>query len=57
MIKVSKREAFDLRKLIGEKYIKKSYSKHPSYYMVESERNLAALEEYRKSKIIKNTNY
>lgn len=35
MIRISKEEAFAMRKIVGEQYVKKSYSKHPTYYLVE----------------------
>lgn len=42
-----------MRKLIGEKYVKKSYSKHPSYYLVEDQKAVNELNKYRKSHIMR----
>ena len=53
MLKITKQEAFQMRKTLGEKYVKKSYSKHPSYYLVELPFTLAALNKYRTNKIKK----
>ena len=38
-----------MRKQIGSTYVKRSFSKHPKYYMVETKHNLYTLNEYRKS--------
>lgn len=35
LVKISKSDAFAMRKLVGEEYVKKSHSKHPTYYLVE----------------------
>ena len=51
MLKITKQEAFQMRKILGEEYVKKSYSKHPSYYLVELPFTLAALDKYRNGKI------
>ena len=51
MLKITKQEAFQMRKILGEEYVKKSYSKHPSYYLVELPFTLAALDTYRNGKI------
>lgn len=40
-----------MRKRIGNKYVKHSFSKHPKYYIVETKHNLYILNEYRKSVI------
>ena len=50
---ISKKEAFEMRKVCGEKNVKKSHSRSPKYYLVESQQNLEALENYRQSKIMK----
>lgn len=42
-----------MRKLIGEEYVKKSYSRHPSYYLVEDKKAVTTLKKYQKSKIAK----
>lgn len=42
-----------MRKMLGEKNVKKSYSKHPSYYLVETPYNLRRLDKYRKQHIVK----
>ena len=49
---INKTEAFAMRKLLGNENIKKTYSGHPKYYLVESYNNLKALDKYRKSKIV-----
>lgn len=41
-----------MRKLIGEKYVKKTYSGKDHYYIVEDQKALQALREYRQSKIV-----
>ena len=41
-----------MRKLVGKKKEKKTYSGHAKYYLVESYQNLKALNNYRKSKIV-----
>lgn len=46
---ISKKEAFEMRKICGEKNVKKSHSRNPKYYLVENPKNLQALEKYRKS--------
>ena len=53
MIRITKQEAFDMRKICGLDSVKKSYSKHPTYYLVELKENLRKLNEYRNNKIIK----
>lgn len=42
-----------MRKLLGNENVKKTYSGHSKYYLVESYKNLKALDRYRKSKIVK----
>lgn len=49
---INKTEAFAMRKLIGKENIKKTYSGHAKYYLVEDDQNLKALSDYRKSKIV-----
>lgn len=39
---ITKQEAFDLRKIINPNAIKKSHSRYPHYYIVESNNNLKA---------------
>ena len=53
MLLLTKSEAFGLREQGLHNYIKKSASRHPKYYLVEAPKALNALEEYRKSKLIK----
>ncbi len=48
MLKITKNEAFAMREQCGAVNVKKSYSKHPTYYLVESYKNLKKLEQYRK---------
>lgn len=40
MVKISKSEAMELRKLGYDEFIKKTYSKHPSYFLVEEKENI-----------------
>ena len=49
---INKTEAFAMRKLVGNENVKKTYSGHAKYYLVESYQNLKALNNYRKSKIV-----
>ena len=49
---INKTEAFAMRKLVGNENVKKTYSGHSKYYLVESYQNLKALSNYRKSKIV-----
>jgi hypothetical protein len=49
---INKTEAFAMRKLIGKENVKKTYSGHAKYYLVEDDQNLKALSDYRKSKIV-----
>lgn len=54
MIEISKSERNYLEKN-GCKFnvdIHKSHSKHPKMYLVESEKNLRAIEEYRKNTVV-----
>lgn len=53
MISITKIEGFAMREICGFDAVKKSYSKHPTYYLVESKENLKKLNEYRKNKLIK----
>ena len=41
-----------MRELVGNENVKKTYSGHAKYYLVESYNNLKALHDYRKSKIV-----
>lgn len=41
-----------MKKVIAEKDVKKSYTKHPKYYLVDRRDNLQILKEYRNSKTI-----
>ena len=43
-----------MRKLVGNENVKKTYSGHPKYYLVEDSEgiNLKTLHDYRKSKIV-----
>ena len=49
---ITKQEAFEMRKVIGSENVKKSKSRHPKYYLVESKYNLNALRKYRNSKTL-----
>ena len=49
---INKTEAFAMRKLVGNENVKKTYSGHSKYYLVESYQNLKALSKYKKSKIV-----
>lgn len=53
ILEISKQEAFDMRKIVGESNVLKSHSRHAKYYLVESSYNLRALNKYRKSKLVK----
>ena len=55
IIKITKKEAFEMRKVLGEENVKKTYSKHPTYYLVETKYNLRCLEKYRKNHIVNRT--
>ena len=46
-----------MRKLLGDENIKKTYSGHPKYYLVESYNNLKALDKYRKSRIVQQAKF
>ena len=46
-----------MRKLVGNENVKKTYSGHAKYYLVESYNNLKALDKYRKSKIVSQTKF
>ena len=41
-----------MRELIGKENVKKTYSGHAKYYLVEDDQNLKVLSDYRKSKIV-----
>lgn len=49
MIKITKKEAFEMRKLGFEKDVHKTYSKHPTYYLTENKNALKVLSDFRKS--------
>ena len=53
MVLITKHEAFAIRDQGLQKYVKKSASRHPKYYLVESQKALNALDQYRRSKIVK----
>ena len=53
MLLITKNEAFAMREQGFKNYVKKSASRHPKYYLVESDKALNALRKYRQSKIIK----
>ena len=40
MIKITKKEAFKLREEGYSEFVKKSYSKNPTYYLVEEENDV-----------------
>lgn len=46
---ISKSEALAMRNICGNDSVKKTYSRYPKYYLVETFDNLKALEKYRKS--------
>ena len=46
---ITKKEAFALREKGLSYYVKRSYSKHPKYYVVENKSVLKTLDDYRKS--------
>lgn len=50
---INKTEAFAMRKFLGDENVKKTYSGHAKYYLVESYQNLKALKNYRNEKIVK----
>jgi hypothetical protein len=54
MIKITKTEAFAMREICGQQAVKKTYSKHPTYYLVEDKRFLSELRKYRQSLTNKN---
>lgn len=41
-----------MRKLLGDENVKKSYSRRPTYYLVETKYNLQCLGNYRKKRIV-----
>lgn len=53
MINITKDEAFAMRKMFGDSAVNMSHSKHPKYYLVENRKFLSALNDYKKSKIVK----
>lgn len=54
---ITKQEAFEMRKRLGEENVKKSKSRHPKYYLIESKYNLNTLMKYRKSKTLDSRQY
>ncbi len=52
IIAISKDEAFAMRKQFGNYAVKKTYTHHPHYYLVENTKFLKALDKYRKAKVI-----
>lgn len=53
MILISKREAFELRKICGSESVKKSHSRYPKYYLVEGYDNLKQLRKLRRNQTVK----
>lgn len=53
LIKISKSDAEYMRKYVGEKYVKKSYSKHPTYYLVEERDETVYNRKTKKYEIVK----
>lgn len=53
MVKITKQEAFYMRDIVGNEYIKKTYSKHPTYYLVEDKTTMKKLREYREARTVK----
>lgn len=53
MLQISKQEAFAMREIAGMDAVKKTYTSHPHYYLVESKKNLKLLRKLRNSKKIK----
>ncbi len=52
MLEITKSEAFAMRKQLGAVNVKKSYSKNPKYYLVESNKNIKCLTQYRKERVL-----
>lgn len=52
MINISKFEAKAMREMGLGRFVKKSASKHPKYYLVEDQKALNALEKYKKDRIL-----
>ena len=53
MIKISNNEASYLREKGMGRFIKKSYTKHPTYFLVEDGRAMSALRKFKESRIVK----
>ena len=53
---ITKQEAFKLIEQGLQNYVKRSKSRHPKYYLVESKKALDALEKYRESKMVEEYN-
>lgn len=51
MLKISKNEAFAMRKICGSGSVKKTYSKHPTYYLVQTKKNMDALLKFRAERV------
>jgi len=49
---ITKQEAYQMRKEMGNSYVVKTHSRYPKYYLVESPRALKALEQYRESIVV-----
>lgn len=50
MIKISKREAFYMRNMGFEEFVKKSFSKSPTYFLVEETEDVYKWNKYLKQK-------
>ena len=50
MVKISKAEAFELRKVLKDGNIHQTHTRYPHYYMVESKYNLRKLDRIRSKK-------
>lgn len=53
ILKITKRDAFFMRSIGYGEYINKSYSRKPTYYLVEERNALKAYKKYRDSLIVK----
>ena len=52
MIKITKKEAFMLREEGYEEFVKKSHSKHPTYYCVEDKNDIYKYDKALKKKVL-----
>ena len=50
MIKITKSEAFELRKMGYEEFVQHTYSKHKSYYLVEEREDIYRYDKATKKK-------